>query len=113
MIIYEATMSILHLTDANFKKEVLESDLPVLVDFWAEWCSPCRMIAPAVEESAKEYAGKFKIGKLNVDESPKSTAHYGIMSIPTLMFFKNGKVVEQITGALSKSELKNKIEENL
>lgn len=106
-------MSLLHLTDANFKKEVLESNQPVLVDFWANWCGPCKMIIPVIEELAKEYAGKIKIGKLNVDENPKTTSQYGIMSIPTLIFFKNGKVTGQITGALGKSELKKKIEENL
>lgn len=106
-------MSLLHLTDANFKKEVLEFDLPVLVDFWAGWCGPCRVIAPILEELAKEYVGKVKIGKLNVDENPQIPTQYGIMSIPTLIFFKNGKVMEQVVGALSKSELKKKIEENL
>lgn len=106
-------MALLHLTDTNFKKEVLESGLPVLVDYWAPWCSPCKMIAPTLEELAKEYEGKIKVGKLNVDDSPKTTTHYGIMSIPTLMFFKNGKVLEQVVGALSKAELKKKIEEIL
>lgn len=106
-------MALIHLTDSNFKKEVLESNLPVLVDYWAPWCAPCKMIAPVVEELAKDYEGKIRIGKLNVDENPKTTTHYGIMSIPTLIFFKNGKVLEQVVGALSKSELKKKIEENL
>lgn len=106
-------MSLLHFTDTNFKKEVLESDLSVLVDFWAIWCGPCKMIAPIIEELAKEYAGKIKIGKVNVDENAKITAHYGIMSIPTLIFFKKGKVMEQVVGALSKAELKKKIEANL
>jgi thioredoxin 1 len=103
----------LHLTDANFKKEVLESNLPVLVDFWATWCGPCRVIAPIIEELAGEYRQKIKIGKLDVDESPKTASLYGIMSIPTIMFFKNGKVLEQFVGALTKPELKRKIEENL
>jgi len=106
-------MEILHFTDANFKKEVLESDLPVLVDFWATWCGPCKMIAPIIEEAAKEYAGKVKIGKVNIDENPKMPTHYGVMSIPTLMFFKKGQVVNQFVGALSKAELKKKIQENL
>ncbi|MFA5411241.1 MAG: thioredoxin [Candidatus Omnitrophota bacterium] len=106
-------MSMLHLTDANFKKEVLESNLPVLVDFWATWCGPCRVIAPIIEELAGEYRQKIKIGKLDVDESPKTASLYGIMSIPTIMFFKNGKVLEQFVGALTKPELKRKIEENL
>lgn len=106
-------MSIVHFTDSNFKKEVLESDLPVLVDFWATWCGPCKMIAPIVEELAKEYHGKIKVGKVNVDDNPKTATHYGIMSIPTLIFLKNGKVMDQLVGALTKSQLKNKIEENL
>lgn len=106
-------MSLLHITDTNFKKEVLESGLPVLVDFWAEWCGPCKMIAQILEELAKEYAGKLKIGKINVEENPRFTSQYGIMSIPTLIFFKNGKVAEQAVGALNKAELKNKIEETL
>ncbi len=106
-------MALLHLSDTNFKKEVLESNLPVLVDYWAPWCGPCKMIAPVIEELAKEYEGKFKIGKLNVDDSPKTATHYGIMSIPTLIFFKHGKVMDQAVGVLNKLELKRKIEENL
>ena len=106
-------MSLLHLTDNNFKKEVLESNLPVLVDFWATWCGPCKMISPLIEELAKEYAGKVKIGKLNVDENPQTATLYGIMSIPTLIFFRDSKVIEQVVGILSKIELKKKIEENL
>ncbi|MFA4888992.1 MAG: thioredoxin [Candidatus Omnitrophota bacterium] len=106
-------MSIAHLSDVNFKKEVLESDLPVLVDFWAEWCGPCKAIAPIVEDLAKEFAGKLKIGKLNVDHNSKAASAYGVMSIPTLMFFKKGKVMGQVTGALNKAGLKKKIEENL
>jgi len=106
-------MALLHFTDSNFKKEVLESDLAVLVDFWAVWCSPCKMISSIIEELAKEYENKIKIGKLNVDDNSKTATHYGIMSIPTLMFFNKGRVVEQLVGALSKAELKKKIEENL
>ena len=106
-------MSLLNLSDANFKKEALESHLPVLVDFWASWCQPCKMIAPIVEELAKEYSHKVKFCKLDVDASPKTATHYGIMSIPTLMFFKNGKIMNQVVGVLSKAELKKKIEENL
>jgi len=106
-------MNIAHFSDTNFKKEVLESDVPVLVDFWAVWCGPCKMIAPVVEELAKEYAGKIKIGKLDVDSNPKTATHYGIMSIPTLIFFKRGKIMDQVVGALNKTELKKKIEENI
>ena len=106
-------MALLHLNDTNFKKEVLESPLPVLVDFWATWCGPCKMIAPMVEELSKEYHGKIKVAKLNVEESPRTATHYGVMSIPTLMFFKNGKVADQLVGVLNKHELKKKIEESL
>ncbi|MDD5281979.1 MAG: thioredoxin [Candidatus Omnitrophica bacterium] len=106
-------MSTLHFTDANFKKEVLESAQPTLVDFWASWCGPCKMIAPHIDELAKEYAGKMKIGKIDVDANPKVATEYGIMSIPTIVFFKNGKVLNQITGAVSKLDLKRNIEENL
>jgi len=103
----------LHVTDSSFKKEVLESDLPALVDFWAPWCGPCRIVAPIVDELSKEYAKKVKICKINVDDNPKVASHYGVMSIPTIMFFKNGKVSEQVVGALSKADLKRKIESNL
>ena len=93
------------LTDANFKQEVLESDVCVLVDFWADWCMPCRMVAPTVETIAKEYKGKLKVCKLNVDEASKTASNYGIMSIPTLAIFKNGKVIDKVIGVVSKSEL--------
>jgi len=104
-------MSLVHFTDSNFKKDVLESDLTVLVDFWANWCGPCKVIAPIVEELAREYKGKIKIGKVDVDHNPKTATEYGIMSIPTLIFFKNGKVTDQVVGALNKTDLKHKIEE--
>ena len=106
-------MSIQHFTDSNFKKEVLESKVPVVVDFWANWCGPCKMIGPIVEELAKEYDARVKIGKLDVDTNPQSASTYGIMSIPSIMFFKNGKVMDQVTGALNKASLKRKIEENI
>jgi thioredoxin 1 len=106
-------MALQQFSDTNFKKEVLESAQPVLVDFWATWCGPCKMIAPTVEELAREYAGKMKIGKLDVDNNPKTPSLYGIMSIPTLMFFKKGQVIEQMVGVLNKAELKKKIEEHL
>ena len=106
-------MGVVHLTDANFKKEVLESKATCLVDFWAEWCGPCRRVAPIVEELADEYKGRMKVAKLNVDNGQKTATNYGVMSIPTLMFFKGGQVVEQIVGPVGKAELKRKIEEHL
>lgn len=104
-------MALLHLTDNNFKKEVLESELPVLVDYWANWCAPCRMVTPIIEELANEYANRVKIGKIDIDENPATPTKYAVMSIPTLMFFKKGRVTDQVVGALTKSELKKKIEE--
>ncbi len=106
-------MGAVHLTDANFKKEVLESGATCLVDFWAEWCGPCLRVAPIIEELAEEYKGRVKVAKVNVDNGPKTATAYGVMSIPTLMFFKDGQVVEQIIGAVDKTELKSKIEEHL
>ncbi|MBU1125624.1 MAG: thioredoxin [Candidatus Omnitrophica bacterium] len=106
-------MSVVHVSDENFKKEVLESTIPVVVDFWAEWCGPCKMIAAHVEELAKAYAGKIKVAKLDVDSNPKVATQYGIMSIPTLFFFRKGKVMEQSVGVLSKADLKRKIEEQI
>jgi len=106
-------MSVRHFTDTNFKKEVLDSDMPVMVDFWANWCGPCKMISPVVDELAKEYAGKIKIGKVDVDSNSSVTSQCGVMSIPTLIFFKGGKIMAQVTGAQNKAALKQKIEENL
>jgi thioredoxin 1 len=106
-------MDIVHLNDTNFKKEALESGLPVLADFWAVWCGPCKMIAPLLEELAREYDKKIKICKIDVEESPNVATHYGIMSVPTLIFFKNGKITDQLVGSVTKQELKIKIEENI
>jgi len=99
----------IEITDANFEQEVLKSDKPVLVDFWAVWCGPCKMIAPVVEELAREYDGKLKVGKVDVDNNPQVSMQLGIRSIPTLMVFKNGKVVEQIIGAVPKRNLVERI----
>lgn len=93
------------LTELNFEDEVLKSELPVLVDFWADWCGPCKMLAPTIEELATEYKGRAKIGKLNVDQHPAIAEKYGIRSIPTLIFFENGTIVDQAVGVQSKNNL--------
>lgn len=102
-------MKPIELTDANFQQEVVDSDKPVLVDFWAVWCGPCKAIAPVVEDIAREYDGKIKVGKVDVDNNPEVSMQYGIRSIPTLMIFKNGKVVEQIVGAHPKHKLLERV----
>lgn len=103
----------IEITDANFDEVVLKSDKPVLVDFWAEWCGPCRMVGPVVEELAKEYEGKAVIGKMNVDFHPNISVKYGIRSIPTLLFFKNGQLVDRQVGAVPKSALETKLKAQL
>jgi len=95
--------------DNNFEEIVLKSDKPVLVDFWAEWCGPCRAIGPIIEELSKEYDGKVLVVKLNTDENPVTPTNYGIRSIPTLLFFKNGRVVDKLIGAVPKSNIKAKL----
>ena len=98
------------LTDDNFSQEVLSSDTPVLVDFWAAWCGPCRMVAPIVEELAREYAGRAKICKLDVDDAQKTAGEYGIRSIPTLLIFRDGKVTDQVIGAVPKTQITEKLD---
>ncbi|RLA82475.1 MAG: thioredoxin [Deltaproteobacteria bacterium] len=101
------------LTDENFDKEVGQSDVPVLVDFWASWCGPCQILAPVIEKIAEEYKGKCKVAKLNVDDNPNITMRFGIRSIPTLILFKDGQVVDKIVGAVSKDVIENLIKKAL
>jgi thioredoxin 1 len=105
--------SIIHLTDENFEAEVLQSKLPVLVDFWAEWCGPCKMIAPILDAVAEEYAGKLKVTKLNVDNSDEMPAKYGVRGIPTLLILRDGEVVATKVGALTKTQLTALIDEHI
>jgi thioredoxin 1 len=105
--------AIKHVTDTTFETDVLASPLPVLVDYWAEWCGPCKMIAPMLEESARSYAGQVQVAKVNIDENPKAPSRYNVRGIPTLMLFKNGQPVATKVGALSKSQLAAFVEENI
>lgn len=105
--------NILHVTDATFDQEVLKSSEPVLVDYWADWCGPCKMIAPILDEIANDYTGRIKIAKLNIDENPGTPPKYGIRGIPTLMLFKNGNVEATKVGAVSKSQLTAFIDSNI
>ena len=104
---------IIHITDATFELEVLQSQTPVLGDYWAEWCGPCKMIAPALDQIASEYAGRLKVAKLNIDENQSTPPKYGIRGIPTLMLFKNGNVEATKVGALSKTQLAAFIDSNI
>ncbi len=106
-------MSTVAVTDANFESEVLKSDTPVLVDFWAEWCPPCKAIAPILEELSGEMSGKVKIAKVNIEESPQAPTKYGVRSIPTLIVFKNGEIVSQNVGAMAKPDLQKWLNDNV
>lgn len=106
-------MSIDHVSDASFNSDVIKADLPVVVDFWAEWCGPCKMIAPALEEIAQDLNGKARIAKLNIDDNPSTPARYGVRGIPTLMIFKDGQVAATKVGALPKGALQQWIEESI
>ena len=100
-------------TEANFEAEVLQSDLPVFVDFYADWCGPCKMMSPVIDKLAQEYDGKIKVGKVNVDENGDLAVRYGIMSIPNMVFFKNGEVADRVVGAIPKPAMKEKFEKNI
>lgn len=104
---------IIELNEANFEEEVKKSDIPVMIDFWAEWCGPCRVIAPFVDEASTEYDGKLKVGKVNVDKNQKISSEYAVMSIPAVLFIKGGQVVDQIVGAVPKKALFDKIDKVL
>ncbi len=108
-----ASDAIIEISDSNFESEVVKSDVPVLVDFWAPWCGPCKAIAPIVEEISSTYEGKIKVGKMNVDENQSTTMKYGIRSIPTIIMFKGGEAVDQIIGAVPKGEIEKVVERSL
>ncbi len=102
-----------HITESDFETEVLGADKPVLVDFWAPWCGPCRMVGPEVETVAAEYAGRANVVKINVDEQPELAGRYGIMSIPTIIVFKNGEIAEQVVGAVNRGKLKEMLDRHI
>jgi thioredoxin 1 len=101
---------VIHVTDANFDLEIIQSKVPVLIDFWATWCAPCRALAPIVEEMAETYTGKIKVAKMNVDENPATPGKYGVRGIPTLILFKDGQVLDQVVGAVPKSQIQGLID---
>lgn len=103
-------MTDVNFTDSDFKTQVLENKMPVVVDFWAPWCAPCRIVSPTIDELGKEYEGKVIVGKMNVDENPQTAGSYGVMSIPSIVFFKNGQPVKTMVGAQSKENYKQEIE---
>ena len=105
-----AGAGVLEFTDDNFESEVLQSDLPVLVDFWAPWCNPCKMIAPTIDQLAENAAGKYQVGKMNIDNSAATPAKFGISAIPTLLVFKDGNIVQRFTGVTSKAEIEKALE---
>ena len=106
-------MAVSEVTDQNFDAEILRSDVPAIVDFWAEWCAPCRAIAPIISDLAGSYAGQIKVVKMNVEENPATPARYGVRAIPTILAFRGGQVVEQITGAVSRSIIENALKKAL
>ncbi|NIQ39133.1 MAG: thioredoxin [Proteobacteria bacterium] len=108
-----ASGPVLNIKDSAFSEEILESEVPALVDFWASWCGPCQTIAPVVEELAREYAGKVKVAKLNVEENPQTPARYGVRGIPTLILFKNGQVFDQVVGVVSTDRLRQMLDKAL
>ncbi len=112
-VLQSQTPVIKHVSDATFEKDVLQSQTPVLVDYWAEWCGPCKMIAPVLEDLARDYAGKLTVAKLDIDANPGTTSQFGIRGIPTLILFKGGKAHAQKVGALSKSQLAAFVDSNL
>jgi thioredoxin 1 len=108
-----ASEKVLSFSDTNFEADVLKSDIPVLVDFWASWCAPCKAIAPLVDTLAEEYEGKIKVGKVNVDENPATPSKYGVRGIPTIILFKDGKIMDQVVGAVPKAQLEALIKKAL